>query len=91
MSQQRKQKVMTSGWGRLCSNGIPFLVNCGQPDVLQGIDSDTTAACPVDAVVHPAKEREQQRWLRVATLIISLESAATGPKRLAERYLQQVL
>ena len=61
---------MTSGWGRLCSNGIPFLGNCGQPDVLQGIDSDTTAACPLGAVVHPAKEREQQRWLRLESVAL---------------------
>ena len=40
---------MTSGWGLLCSNG------CSQPDVLQGIESDTTTSCQAAAVAHPAK------------------------------------
>ena len=40
---------MTSGWGLLCSNG------CSQPDILQGIESDTTTSCQAAAVAHPAK------------------------------------
>ena len=44
---------MTSGWGLRCSND--FNSGCSQPDVLQGIESDTTIVCPVDAVVEPSK------------------------------------
>ena len=44
---------MTSGWGLRCSND--FDSGCSQPDVLQGIESDTTIVCPVDAVVEPSK------------------------------------
>ena len=44
---------MTSGWGLRCSND--FNSGCSQPDVLQGIESDTTILCPVDAVVEPSK------------------------------------
>ena len=47
------KQVMTSGWGLRCSND--FNSGCSQPDVLQGIESDTTILCPVDAVVEPSK------------------------------------